>query len=222
MELLSQIQKKILEIFTTIPEQNNFYLTGGTALSVFYLKHRRSNDLDFFTKLEDIITPFSYHLEEKLKNEKMIVQKHRMISSFLEYFLEKESETLIIHLAQDSPLRFEEPKIFKEFPKLNVDSLIDIASNKLLALFGRATLRDFIDIFFLIKKGEFTPEKLMNDAKIKDPGFDLYWLGITLERINVFKENSPEMSFLLEPLNFMELQNFFNNWRKNITRQIIS
>lgn len=26
----------------------NFFLTGGTALAVFYLHHRESNDLDFF------------------------------------------------------------------------------------------------------------------------------------------------------------------------------
>jgi len=54
-----------------------------------------------------------------------------------------------------------------------VDSLVDIASNKLLALFGRATLRDFIDIYFLIKKGFFTGEELIEKAKKKDPGFDL-------------------------------------------------
>jgi predicted nucleotidyltransferase component of viral defense system len=29
--------------------KDDFFLTGGTALSVFYLHHRRSNDLDFFT-----------------------------------------------------------------------------------------------------------------------------------------------------------------------------
>ena len=28
----------------------HFFLTGGTALSVFYLHHRYSNDLDLFTR----------------------------------------------------------------------------------------------------------------------------------------------------------------------------
>ena len=31
---------------------DNFYLTGGTALAVFYLKHRYSEDLDFFSEKE--------------------------------------------------------------------------------------------------------------------------------------------------------------------------
>lgn len=31
---------------------DNFYLTGGTALSEFYLQHRLSEDLDFFSEQE--------------------------------------------------------------------------------------------------------------------------------------------------------------------------
>src|SRR3989338_1124745 len=30
----------------------NFYLTGGTALTAFYLRHRYSEDLDFFSEKE--------------------------------------------------------------------------------------------------------------------------------------------------------------------------
>ena len=29
---------------------DEFYLSGGTALSLFYFQHRLSSDLDFFTK----------------------------------------------------------------------------------------------------------------------------------------------------------------------------
>ncbi|MBU0694334.1 MAG: nucleotidyl transferase AbiEii/AbiGii toxin family protein [Candidatus Omnitrophica bacterium] len=47
--VISQIQKAILDSFGQIPDSEYFYLTGGTALAYFYLKHRKSNDLDFFT-----------------------------------------------------------------------------------------------------------------------------------------------------------------------------
>jgi len=30
----------------------NFYLTGGTALAAFYLRHRHSEGLDFFSEKE--------------------------------------------------------------------------------------------------------------------------------------------------------------------------
>lgn len=37
------------KVFTIIDKlKTGFYLTGGTALSRFYLKHRYSDDLDFF------------------------------------------------------------------------------------------------------------------------------------------------------------------------------
>ncbi len=46
----SHKQREILIELFCLPEvQNNFFLTGGTALSVFYLFHRVSNDIDLFT-----------------------------------------------------------------------------------------------------------------------------------------------------------------------------
>ena len=55
-ELLNPFQKKILKAFTEIEESRAFYLTGGTALSVFYLGHRLSEDFDLFTADEPLIS----------------------------------------------------------------------------------------------------------------------------------------------------------------------
>jgi len=38
----------------------------------------------------------------------------------------------------------------------------------------------------LITENHFTKKKLLELAKEKDPGFELYWLGIVFERINLF------------------------------------
>jgi predicted nucleotidyltransferase component of viral defense system len=219
--MLSKIQRRILGIFPNISDNEYFYLTGGTALSYFYLKHRKSNDLDFFTTTEEIILPFSYRLEEILKEKGVIVQRQRGLHSFVELLVEEDGDKTIIHLAYDSPFRFENLKEFSEFPKLKVDSLINISVNKLLALFGRASLRDFIDIYFLIKKKMITKEELLSKAKIKDPGFDVYWLGIALERINTFDKDSPDMLLLLEKIDFNEFIDFFNQWRKEIAENLI-
>ncbi|MCM8797923.1 MAG: nucleotidyl transferase AbiEii/AbiGii toxin family protein [Candidatus Omnitrophica bacterium] len=220
MGLLSRIQEEVLKVFGSISESDNFCLTGGTALAEFYLRHRKSNDLDFFSKEEAIIVPFSFRLEEVLRKRGLDIERRRSFASFVELIVKKENESTDIHLAQDSPFRFEEPKDSVEFPGVKIDSLVDIASNKLLALFGRATLRDFIDIFFLVKKEKFSPEDLMEKAKIKDPGFDLYWLGVALERINKFKKDSPELSLVVELLDFKEMLDFFNIWRQNISKQL--
>lgn len=56
---LTPIQKILLVEFEKIREASFFYLTGGTALAEFYLGHRRSYDLDFFTRERDLIIPFA-------------------------------------------------------------------------------------------------------------------------------------------------------------------
>ena len=49
MNQLTPFQHQIIRAISKSPLQNQFYLTGGTALSVFYLHHRYSLDLEFFT-----------------------------------------------------------------------------------------------------------------------------------------------------------------------------
>ena len=222
MEIINKVQHQILSQFSLVPDSEEFYLTGGTALSFFYLKHRKSNDLDFFTSNAELIIPFSHRLEKTLKKGEMQTQRQRRVHSFVEILVNKDEESTIIHLAEDAPFRFNTVREFPIYSKLKVDSLVDIASNKLLALFGRATLRDFIDIYFLVKKTKFTPEELSSRAKEKDPGFDLYWLGVALERINTFKDDSPEMLLLVEAVDFKEVLDFFNQWRERITRELLS
>ena len=49
--ILSENQKKFLKLLSE--EKSicaHFYLTGGTALAEFYLHHRLSEDLDFFSE----------------------------------------------------------------------------------------------------------------------------------------------------------------------------
>ena len=42
------------------------YLTGGTALSRFYLKHRYSDDLDFFVNNEESFVPLALKVRNRL------------------------------------------------------------------------------------------------------------------------------------------------------------
>lgn len=220
MEILSPLQKELLSIFPGVPESDFFYLTGGTALSAFYLKHRKSNDLDFFTDNEDIISSFSFRIEAILKDNAFTLERSRGLHSFVELIVNKRSCSTLIHLAQDAPFRFEPTKTFPDFPRVRIDSLKDIASNKLLALFQRATLRDFIDIYFLVTGKHFSAEELTRLAKEKDPGFDLYWLGVAFERINLFSKNEADMLLLIKDCSLGDLISFFNAWREDIAKTL--
>ncbi|MFW6129428.1 MAG: nucleotidyl transferase AbiEii/AbiGii toxin family protein [Candidatus Aminicenantaceae bacterium] len=215
LEILDNIQRRILTSVCKISGLDFIYLTGGTALSAFYLYHRKSHDLDFFTAEEELIPSICHKIEDQLKKEGFEVEKTRGLRSFTELLISLPDDSTIIHIALDSPYRLEELKQSKDYEGLKVDSLRDIAANKLLTVFGRANLRDFVDVYFLVKE-KFTKKELIEDAIKKDPGFDLYWLGTAMERINEFSDDSAEMLLLVKSCPIDELQKFFNAWRREI------
>jgi hypothetical protein len=49
---------------------------------------------------------------------------------------------------------------------------VDAAANKLCALFGRAAVRDYIDVDGVLKDGRYTGSELLQMAADHDPGFD--------------------------------------------------
>ena len=78
-KILSANQTKILDAIGKDPEICDFfYLSGGTALAGFYLKHRYSEDLDFFTDQEfdsQNIFVFFKGLQSKLGLKKIDYQQ---------------------------------------------------------------------------------------------------------------------------------------------------
>jgi len=221
LEILSSIQKKILHCLSFLPDREAFYLTGGTALSAFFLKHRKSRDLDFFTPVENLILPFSQRLEVSLIKENLRVQRLRGFHSFVELSVNSEDDSTAVHFGLDSLFRFEQPSDIEEIPGVRIDSLIDLATNKLLALFGRAELRDFIDVYFIVKE-RYSRENLMDKSAQKDPGFDPYWFGVAMERIDRFSDDSPDMLLLTRPCSMKGIKDFFRLWRKDILKEITS
>ncbi|GFP32767.1 hypothetical protein HKBW3S42_01073, partial [Candidatus Hakubella thermalkaliphila] len=162
---LTELQQEIINTLNGLEESKELYFTGGSALSAYYLHHRLSEDLDFFTPAEDMIQLISRKLLQSL--EKKGIKK-----SFVEMITSRGSESMKIQIALDSPYRLERTK---EIDGVRVDSLIDIAAGKLLALFGRAAERDFVDIYFLIKEGYFNLDELIKKASEKDPAMDKYY-----------------------------------------------
>ena len=92
-DILTSNQQKILgfvskDKFITA----NFFMTGGTALSGFYLRHRFSEDLDFFSEDEfdakQLLVSVS-RLGDKLKLTKIDHQNLTGQDTFFLYFDEK-------------------------------------------------------------------------------------------------------------------------------------
>ena len=70
--ILTAHQKRILDLISKEKYfTDRFYFTGGTVLAEFYLKHRFSEDLDFFSEKQEVnavpVARFFQNNAKKLK-----------------------------------------------------------------------------------------------------------------------------------------------------------
>lgn len=164
--ILTPSQKNILDVISRDKSIcQNFYLTGGTALAEFYLQHRLSEDLDFFAEQEFDPQSISVFLK---KNQTAIgIREVDYQSSFNRnlYFLSlKNKETVKTEFTF-----FPFPRIEKKNKKGNlfIDSLLDIAVNKVFTIYQKPRSRDFIDLYLIIGKTGWKMEDLIKKAKVK-------------------------------------------------------
>ncbi len=206
---LSPIQKDFMEILASLPDKNQFYLAGGTALSEYYLGHRLSFDLDYFTGTENLILPLSYQIETACQKKGLSLKVVRRFSTFVELLVEKNDESLKIDLALDSPYRFQSPVFSNE--GIYINDYPDLSTDKLLAYFGRAEPRDAVDLYFIMQNE--SPDQLLEQAAQKDTGFDLYWFAIALNRCENFPDEIERWPIkILKPFDPRILKKTFLDW----------
>lgn len=112
---------------------NNFYLVGGTALSL-YLGHRRSYDLDFFSQTE-----FPANLTSHLKFDyQVFAQQKNSIE-----LNAKATKLMFFYFA------FPLYKKIVNIQGIRMADPVDIGLMKLLALQGRSTKKDIVDLYFI-------------------------------------------------------------------------
>jgi predicted nucleotidyltransferase component of viral defense system len=204
MEILTPLQVDILTALGKTHLRNSFFLAGGTALSAFFLKHRYSEDLDFFTGEVGQVQQVLPVVEEIANLLHLRVEVRRQFAAFLELFLHShEGEIVKCDFAQDSPFRLL-PVVHHSSFAMPTDNALDIACNKLSALFDRAESKDFVDVFFIDKELSPFPQ-LLEQAKKKHVGLDNYWLAISLLKV----EDMKTLPRMVKPLDQSELEAFF-------------
>ncbi len=216
--ILTPGQRAILSLLGRVPDIPYFYLTGGTALAEFYLGHRRSFDLDLFTTQEVLIRPFSFEIEHRFREQGWSVQVIRRFSTFVEMVVTLEGEDVRIDLGLDSPFRFAspEPSVYG----VPVNDLEDLKAEKALAYYGRAEMRDAVDLYFLLRR--FPPETLMELAAQKDTGFDRYWFAVALQKAETFPDELSRWPVeMLQPFDPKDLKARFLTLARDIMNSLI-
>jgi len=215
--LLTPIQTTCLAAFAALPDQAHFYLTGGTALAEFYLGHRLSFDLDLFTSEDELVLPTSYQFEAMAPRYGLDVAVIRRFSTFVELLVRQDQEQVRVDLALDSPFRFE-PPIGTDLG-VTVNGYQDLMADKLLAYYGRAEPRDAVDLYFILRQEP--SDALLHLASRKDPGFDLYWFAVALNRVATFPDELErwpvKMVTLFDP---EELKRQFQDWALTLMSKV--
>ncbi|MEM3581666.1 MAG: nucleotidyl transferase AbiEii/AbiGii toxin family protein, partial [Candidatus Bathyarchaeia archaeon] len=87
MSVLTPLQRRLLAEIGRSSLRSDFYLTGGTALAAFYLHHRYSLDLDFFTTNPAALLQVPAVMQEIAARLGLEITFTRTLGTFLECFL---------------------------------------------------------------------------------------------------------------------------------------
>jgi predicted nucleotidyltransferase component of viral defense system len=163
-------------------------LTGGTALSEDYLKHRYSEDLDFFSD-EDVVPGANQVVLKKIQNSAGFVKINYQQSYNRNLFYLHFSDGEIIK-AEFTFYPFTAIKPPKEIGNIRVDSILDIAVNKAFTIYQNPRNRNFVDLYFVIKKERWVFEGLLKKVRIKfDTHIDPLQLASQLIKASELEDN---------------------------------
>jgi predicted nucleotidyltransferase component of viral defense system len=198
MTILSENQQRILSILSTEKAvTGNFYLSGGTALAEFYLQHRLSEDLDFFCELEfDPIAISSVLRKIQAAGNITEIRSEQSFNRNL-FFLQVGDDIIKTEFTYYPFAQIEKGQRLGD---LRVDSLVDIAVNKIFTIYQKPRSRDFIDLYCIFEhQKEWTLADLKEKAQIKfDAYMDPLQLGAQFLRATELKDY-PHMQKELEP-----------------------
>ena len=169
---LYELQDKVLEIVFAV--EREFYLTGGTCISRFYVEKRYSDDLDFFTNQ-------SRRYSFAVKNVKIALQKIFNLTVEVEskdFTRFKIDGILQVDFVNDMACRYKEPLLNEK--NFLYDNIENILSNKITAVIGRDNPKDVFDIFLICKYYNFDWKEIL-DAAHEKAGFSNDELVIRLK-----------------------------------------
>jgi predicted nucleotidyltransferase len=174
-KIITDFQHRVLKVLAD--KMDDFYLVGGSALSLYYFNHRESQDLDFFTRefskkrIEEIVKFLSVSLKKKVRLIAEQTKKDKVRVSVYSIPIGKK-ESLKIDFVEDYIGLVKPPKSING---IKVSSLEDIYIKKIYTVAGTSEIEDAI--------GRKIARGHRQEAK---DFFDLYCLSHTFMRLSEF------------------------------------
>lgn len=217
VQIISKKQKLILESIgqSQYLRDQNFYFTGGTVLAEYYLQHRYSDDLDFFSE-EKIDNQVLYTLMSDWSKRIGFKFTSRFEEVVYKFELKFGNESnLKIDFGYYPYKRIEKGLVRDGF---QIDSLRDIATNKLITINQRTEVKDFVDLYFLLQE-RYSIWDLFYSAKMKFKNMDLDLELIAMDMLKV--EDFTVLPKMIKPLKLSELKKFLRDLAKQLGAKII-
>lgn len=215
--ILSPIQRKFLDIVIKEPYIiKNYYWTGGTVLADFYLHHRESEDIDLFSEEGEVeVEAVSNFIGATAKKLGAIDITSQRFLGLYSYTFHSPKNQLKIDF---NYYPFPRINLGQKWHGLAIDSLEDIAVNKVHTIFMKPRSRDFIDLYFILKQKEIASlDRLISLADAKfDWHIEPAQLGENFAKVITIKD-FPRM---LVPFNQKAMEKFFLDLAKSLKSQI--
>ncbi len=173
-------QKQVLAVFSK--EAVDFALAGGTALELYYLHHRFSVDLDFFSpnydtaQIQRLIEAFKRRVHKGIRLESELMAGGKAKVRFYTMPVKGSDRPLKIDFVED--VLFKKPDI-RKIKGVRVYSPENIYLQKIAAISGTQTVVD--EVGREINEGR---------REARDV-FDLYMLSKKIQPLHVFLQRAP-------------------------------
>jgi len=194
---LREAQKLVLKAFSR--ETGDFALAGGTALELYYLHHRFSSDLDFFSRkylipeIAALTEAFEKHLDQKIHLESEFVSGNKAAVRFYTVPVKGSNRPLKIDFVED--VVCVQP-VIRKIDGVRVYSAKDLYLHKIAAISGTQVITD--DLGRQVSEGR---------QEARDV-FDVYMLSKKIQPLHIFLRS-------LSP----RLQKGIVHWYRTFSRQ---
>ena len=190
-------QKYILDVFSG--EARHFALAGGTALELYYLHHRFSADLDFFSpkydvrEVQNLIYAFEKQVNKKIHLESELTAGGKARVRFYTLPVTGLSRPLKIDFVED--VLFVRP-VIQKIEGVRVYSVENVYFQKIAAISGTQPEIDEVG------------RQIMEGRRETRNVFDVYMLSKRIQPLHIFLKNVPA-----------QLQKGMVHWYRTFSRQ---
>lgn len=195
--------------------RSNFYLSGGTALSSWYLHHRESFDLDFFTCQpfdDERITHWIKANRESIGYRLVHIDED---FGFLTVTFRYSDDTFLkIDFNRYTDTRLKKGMVWRS---IDIDSLYDIAVNKVETVSSAPRSRDYIDLYCILQR---YPLKIKDLARSIEEKFSERVDALQLVKNFLKVVEYTDLPNMLVPFDRRDMDRFYMDLAKSLKTTI--